>query len=244
MSLLLQATQIRDTVELEVLAEAGAIVAGAPTGEQAQSGEHTQTTFCVIVKAMVKVDVATEDREEDLVDVVEDGVELRFVAVDVVKVPEDADAVVLALVLLDTVVNVVDAVVAERIVDEIVLDELVAGEAAVVLEEELDAPGAFPTTDPTHAFQFVIPFRQVVEMVWPVCCRIVVEPRETVIVTAPVLPLKGTLPWYSPLPPDGVLLHVAVLLTPPIETIAFAADPRRAVKKILSWTTSAAWYVC
>lgn len=65
-----------------------------------------------------------------------------------------------------------------------------------------------------------------------------------VIDTAPVLPLNGTLPWYSPLPPDGVLDQVAVVFWPPIETIASAADPRVAVKKTLSCTTSAARYVC
>lgn len=138
----------------------GTTVAGAPTGEHTQAGEQTQTTFWVIVKAIVKVDVTAAEEACDVgvADVVEDELELGVVVVDlvvleVVGVAEDTGVVVLVLVLLD--------VAGAEDVDDRVVDELVA---AAVLELELATPGALPTTDPVHAFQLVIPLRHVVEM--------------------------------------------------------------------------------
>lgn len=141
---------------------------------------------------MVKVDVATavERDKDDGVDVVEDELDTRLEVVDVVltEVVEEAGVVVFVLVVAGAD-DVVDTAVVERVVVELVVEE-----ALLVLEVELDDPGALPTTDPTHAFQFEMPFWQVVEMDWPVCCKMVVDPREILIDTAPVRPLKGTLP--------------------------------------------------
>ena len=86
-------------------------------------------------------------------------------------------------------VDVVGIVVVEEREDvELVVGLLVE---VVLVVAEL---GAFPMMEPTHAFQFVMPLRQVVEMGCPVCWSTVALPRAIRIETAPVAPLKGTLP--------------------------------------------------
>ena len=132
-------------------------VAGAPTGEHAQSGEQTHTTFCVIVKAMVSVEVTGLDEvvvEEVLV--VEEGevVELDLVVVLLAEVctTDEVDVDVVGIVVVE-----------EREDVELVVGLLVE---IVLVVAKL---GAFPTMEPTHAFQFVMPLRQVVEMGCPVC---------------------------------------------------------------------------
>lgn len=129
-------------------------VAGAPTGEHAQSGEQIHTTFCVIVKAMVRVEVTGLDEVvvEDVL-VVEEG---EVVELDLV-------VVLLADVCTADDVDVIGIVVVEEREDI----ELVVG--LLVVAEDVAELGALPTTEPTHAFQFVMPLRQVVEMGWPVC---------------------------------------------------------------------------
>lgn len=146
---------------------AGAIAAGAPTGEQAQLGEQTQTMFCVRVICIVRVEVTAAPLGVVVGIVV--TLELGIVVVDEEE-EEDAgrvevvDVLVPVLVLLVLVVEVeveeeAGIVVVERVlvVREDVDVELVA-RVVVVDEEDETAPGALPTAEPTQAFQFVTPF--------------------------------------------------------------------------------------
>lgn len=135
----------------------GITVAGAPIGEHAQSGEQTHTTFCVMVNAIVSVEVTGLDEETDVVED-EDG---EIVELDLL-------VALLADVGITDAVDDGGIVVVDREVVELVVDLAVVGIELVGTgeedDEDEDVPGAFPTIDPTHAFQFVMPSRQVVEM--------------------------------------------------------------------------------
>lgn len=56
----------------------------------------------------------------------------------------------------------------------------------------------------------------------------------TVTETVPTRLPKSTLPWYIPLPPNGVFSQVAGIAVPPTRTVTVAVLTRRAEKKILS----------
>lgn len=137
-------------------------VAGAPTGEHAQSDEQMHTTFCVIVKAIVSVEVTGLDEN------VGEGVG-GVVGVEDCKIGElDLVVALLADVGTRDEVDAVGMAVVGREDVEPVLDLLVEIVLVLVAEDDTE-PGTLPTTEPTHAFQFVMPLRQVVEIGWPVC---------------------------------------------------------------------------
>lgn len=114
--------------------------------------------FCVRVSCIVRVEVTAVP----LGVVVGDVVMLEVVGIVVVD-EEDAGRVE----VVDVVVPVLDRIVVEEEAGIVVVErvlvvredvELVAALLVVVDEEDETAPGALPTADPTHAFQFVTPF--------------------------------------------------------------------------------------
>lgn len=151
----------------------GIVVAPAPEGGRLQSGAYTHATLCMTVKAIGTVLVEVNAAGEELVVVGEEVVDEEVVADELVT---------------DVLVVEVNDSVLEVTVLEAAVDVLYAG----ALEAMLLAMA--PTAEPTHAFQFVISLVQVVEMSLPVCCKTVLPLRTIAIETAPVLPLKATLP--------------------------------------------------